>query len=133
MAIKLPKNATKTHKRQPIVFPKPLISFQKLLGGQFGTLDVSVDKHRYVQFALGSDFVALTRQQWLTLRTVVDRAFGTEGETVVLTDAEGAPIAFEREEVEVETEEVDEEEVEVEASSPPPAPKRHRRRPAAEV
>lgn len=128
-------NARTTHTKPPhsIRFPKPLISFQKLFGGQFGTLDVSVDHKHYVQLALGGDFVALTRQQWITLRTVVDRAFGTEGHTVVLTDAEGRPISFERDDVvEVQAEEVDEEEVEIE--TPPPAPpKRPRRRAAAEA
>ena len=86
-------------------FPKPLISFRKLQGGQFGTLDVQATDPHYVQLALGSDFVRLTRAQWIALRCAVDRFFGCETETVILT-REGGPVIFEEREEEVEEEEV---------------------------
>ena len=92
-------------------FPKPLISFRRLQGGQFGTLDVAATDPHYVQLALGSDFIQVTRAQWIALRSMVDRFFGCETETVVLVREDGEPVIFEERE-----EEVDEEEF----RSPPP-------------
>jgi hypothetical protein len=79
-------------------FPKPLISFRKLQGGQFGTLDVSATDPHDVQLALGTDFVSVTRSQWIALRTSVDRFFGCESETVVLVSDDGDAIVFEEHE-----------------------------------
>ena len=72
-------------------FPKPLISFRKLQGGQFGTLDVQAATPHDVQLALGSDFIYLTRPQWIALRCAVDRFFGCETETVVVASPTGRP------------------------------------------
>ena len=102
-------------------FPKQLISFRKLKGGQFGTLDVSALNPHYAQLALGSDFVSITRAQWVALRSVIDRFFGTETETVVFTDEQGEPVVFDEREVE-------EEEVVVQPA--PQGARRPRRRPA---
>jgi hypothetical protein len=87
-------------------FPKPLISFRKLQGGQFGTLDVQAMDPHYVQLALGSDFIRVTRAQWIALRCAVDRFFGCETETVILTQEGGGSVIFEEREEEVEEEEV---------------------------
>jgi hypothetical protein len=85
-------------------FPKPLISFRRLQGGQFGTLDVAATDPHYVQLALGSDFIQLTRPQWIALRSTIDRFFGCEAETVVLIREDGEPIIFEEQEEEIEEE-----------------------------
>jgi hypothetical protein len=92
-------------------FPKPLISFRKLQGGQFGTLDVQATDPHYVELALGGDFVDLTRAQWVALRSTIDRFFGSETETVVLTNEDGEGVIFEAEEEDV---------------RPPPPQARHR-------
>jgi hypothetical protein len=98
-------------------FPKPLISFRKLQGGQFGTLDVQATTPHDVQLALGSDFIQLTRAQWIALRSSVDRFFHCETETVILAE-EGAPrVIFEEREEEIEEEEI---------VPPPPPPARNR-------
>ena len=100
-------------------FPKPLISFRKLQGGQFGTLDVQATTPHSVQLSLGSDFIYLTRPQWIALRCAVDRFFHCETETVIVTQEGGRPVIFEeREEVE--------EEIEEEVIAPPPPPARSR-------
>lgn len=109
-------------------YPKPLISFRRLQGGQFGTLDVSALSANSVQLALGSDYIALTRAQWLSLRTVIDKEFGTERETVILTDSEGEPIVFEEEEEEIDEDATVDNSVIV---TPPPAPAKKARRRAA--
>jgi hypothetical protein len=83
-------------------FPRALISFRKLQGGQFGTLDVQATGAHYIQLALGSDFIQLNRPQWIALRSVVDRFFGCETETVVLTREDGEPVIFEEREEDVE-------------------------------
>ena len=96
--------------------PESLISFSNLGGGQFGTLDVHGLGPRDVEVALGTDFVQMTRAQWIALRSVVDRFFGCESERVVLTREDGEPVVFEeREEVE-----------DVEEPAPPPPPARTR-------
>jgi hypothetical protein len=76
-------------------FPKSLLSFRKLQGGQFGTLDVSAISPDYIQLALGTDFVQLTRPQWIALRSVGDRFFRAETERVILTRDDGEPVLFE--------------------------------------
>jgi hypothetical protein len=81
-------------------FPKPLISFRKLQGGQFGTLDVQATDPHYVQLALGTDFIQLTRAQWIALRSTIDRFFGCETETVVLVREDGDSVIFEPEDEE---------------------------------
>ena len=83
-------------------FPKSLISFRKLQGGQFGTLDVSATDRHEVQLALGTDFVRVTRSQWIALRTSVDRFFGSETETVVLVGDDGDAVVFEEREDDLE-------------------------------
>jgi len=98
-------------------FPKPLISFRKLQGGQFGTLDVQAATPESVRLSLGSDFVQLTRAQWIALRCAVDRFFRCETETVIVTQA-GAPRVI----VEEREEEIEEEEI----APPPPPPARSR-------
>ena len=80
-------------------FSKPLISFRRLQGGQFGTLDVTGLGPDYVQLALGTDFVSLTRPQWLALRGVIDRFFRCEAERGVRDEED---VVIERTEVEVE-------------------------------
>ena len=85
-------------------FPKPLISFRKLQGGQFGTLDVQATDPHYVQLALGNDFVQVTREQWVALRCSVDRFFGCETETVIVTQDDGRRVVFEEREEQVEEE-----------------------------
>ncbi len=97
------------------LYPLPLISFRKLQGGQFGTLDVAaIDRHA-IQLALGSDFVQMSRPQWVALRGSLDRFFGTEGETVVVTQKERI--------VEDPFGDVErDEELEVEATPEPPRP-----------
>ena len=98
-------------------FPKPLISFRRLQGGQFGTLDVQATGPNSVQLALGSDFVRLTRSQWIAMRSNVDRFFGCETEAVVVTvdERDGGSVVFE------ETEDDD-----VEPAPPPPPQARNR-------
>jgi hypothetical protein len=98
------------------LFPKPLISFRKLQGGQFGTLDVSATDPHYVQLALGSDFIQVTRSQWVALRSTIDRFFGCETETVVLVAEDGEAVIFDERE-----EDLDEEEL-----RPPPPQARNR-------
>jgi hypothetical protein len=88
-------------------FPKKLISFRKLQGGQYGTLDVSAVSPDYVQAALGGDFVQFTRPQWIAMRSMVDRFFGSETERVILTRDDGEPVLFE----ELDAEAIDVEEV----------------------
>jgi len=99
-------------------FPKPLISFRKLQGGQFGTLDVQAATPHSVQLSLGSDFVQLTRPQWIALRCAVDRFFHCETETVIVQERAERVVFEEREEVE--------EEIEEEVIAPPPPPARSR-------
>jgi hypothetical protein len=105
-------------------FPKPLISFRKLQGGQFGTLDVQAATPHTVQLSLGSDFIYLTRPQWIALRCAVDRFFRCETETVIVAQAQqgGRPVIFEEREVEEREEEIEEEEI----APPPPPPARSR-------
>jgi hypothetical protein len=101
-------------------FPKPLISFRKLQGGQFGTLDVQATGPHDVQLALGNDFVQLTRGQWLSLRSSVDRFFGCETEVIVTAESErGGVIVEEREE-----------EIEEEVVRPPPRAQARKSAPA---
>jgi hypothetical protein len=79
-------------------FPKKLISFRNLQGGQYGTLDVTAREPTLVELALGGDYVWLTPEQWVALRSVIDPMFGlqTERETVVVaTDAKGHPLVIE--------------------------------------
>lgn len=76
-------------------YPKSLISFRKLQGGQFGTLDVSAISPDYVQLALGTDFIQLTRAQWIALRSAGDRFFHSEAERAILTRDDGEPVLFE--------------------------------------
>ncbi len=100
---------------------KSLISFRNLRGGQFGVLDAQSFGPDYVELATGADFVQMTRAQWIALRSVVDRFFGCETETVILTREDGEPVVFEeREEVE-----------EVEEPAPPPPRTRPARRRSA--
>ena len=78
--------------------PKKLISFRNLQGGQYGTLDVTVREPSLVELALGGDYIWLTPDQWIALRSVIDPVFGleTERETVVVaSDAKGHPIVIE--------------------------------------
>jgi hypothetical protein len=101
-------------------FPKALISFRNLQGGQFGTLDVEATDPHYVQLALGSDFIAVTRDQWLALRGAIDRFFGCEEEAFVVTrEGGGVGPVF----IEERFEEIEEEE---EVVAPPPPPVRPR-------
>ena len=104
-------------------FPKPLISFRKLQGGQFGTLDVQAATPHSVQLSLGSDFIYLTRPQWIALRCAVDRFFHCETETVIVAQQGGRSVIFEEREVEEREEEIEEEEI---APPPPPPPARSR-------
>ena len=102
-------------------FPKKLISFRRLQGGQFGTLDVSAVSPEYVQLAFGSDFIQLTRPQWIALRSMIDRFFGSETERVILTREDGEPVLFE---------DIDDEAVEVEEiADRDVSPRTHRGRP----
>lgn len=81
------------------VFPKKLIAFRNLHGGQYGTLDVTARDARLVELALGGDYVWLTPDQWAALRSAVDAVFGLDIETVVVaTDDEGEPIVIEERE-----------------------------------
>jgi hypothetical protein len=104
-------------------FPKPLISFRKLQGGQFGTLDVSATDPHYVQLALGTDFIQVTRSQWIALRSTIDRFFGCETETVVLVGEDGEAVIFEERE-----EELDDDEEEFRPPPPPPRNRQQQRR-----
>jgi hypothetical protein len=80
-------------------FPKKLISFRNLHGGQYGTLDVTARDPQLVELAFGGDYVWLTPAQWAALRQAVDAVFGLDVETVVVaTDAEGEPIVIEERE-----------------------------------
>jgi hypothetical protein len=88
-------------------YPKKLISFRNLSGGQYGTLDVAAREATLVELALGGDYIWLTPDQWMALRSAIDPLFGleTERETmveVVATDSKGHPIVVE----EVQTERV---------------------------
>jgi hypothetical protein len=79
-------------------FPKKLISFRNLQGGQYGTLDVTAREAGLVELALGGDYVWLTPDQWIALRSAIDPLFGleTERETVVVaTDDQGQPMVIE--------------------------------------
>jgi hypothetical protein len=87
-------------------FPKPLISFRKLQGGQFGTLDVQAATPHSVQLSLGSDFIQLTRPQWIALRCAVDRFFHCETETVIVTQEGASRVLYEEREEEIEEEEI---------------------------
>jgi hypothetical protein len=81
------------------LFPKKLISFRNLHGGQYGTLDITARDPHLVELALGGDYVWLTTGQWAALRTAIDAIFGLEIETVVVaTDDEGEPIVVEERE-----------------------------------
>jgi hypothetical protein len=101
-------------------FPIPLISFRKLQGGQFGTLDVQATDPQSIQLALGNDFVQLTRGQWLSLRSSADRFFGCETEVIVTAESErGGVIVEEREE-----------EIEEEVVRPPPRAQARKSAPA---
>ena len=77
--------------------PKKLISFRNLHGGQYGTLDVTLREPTLVELGLGGDWVWLTPDQWIALRSAIDPVFGlqTERETVVVTtDERGQPIVI---------------------------------------
>ena len=79
-------------------FPKKLISFRNLQGGQYGTLDITAREPTLVELALGGDYIWLTPDQWIALRSAIDPLFGlqTERETVVVaTDAKGHPLVIE--------------------------------------
>jgi hypothetical protein len=79
-------------------FPKKLISFRNLQGGQYGTLDVTAREATLVELALGGDYIWLTPEQWISLRSAIDPVFGleTERETVVVaTDDKGHPVVIE--------------------------------------
>jgi hypothetical protein len=79
-------------------FPQKLISFRNLQGGQYGTLDVTAREANVVELALGGDYVWLTPDQWVALRSAIDPVFGlrTERETVVVaTDDRGHPMVIE--------------------------------------
>jgi hypothetical protein len=79
-------------------FPKKLISFRNLQGGQYGTLDITAREPTLVEIALGGDYVWLTPDQWIALRSAIDPVFGLElaRETVVVaTDDRGAPLVIE--------------------------------------
>jgi hypothetical protein len=60
--------------------PRLLITFRNLLGGQYGTLDVTARDSGHLELALGADFVWMTRDQWLELRRVADKFFHIERE-----------------------------------------------------
>ena len=82
-------------------FPKKLIAFRNLQGGQYGTLDVTAREATEVELALGGDYVWLTPDQWIALRSAIDPIFGIQldKETVVVaTDAKGHPIVIEERE-----------------------------------
>ena len=79
-------------------FPKKLISFRNLQGGQYGTLDVTARDVGLVELAMGGDYVWLTPDQWIALRAAIDPIFDleTDKETVVVaTDPKGHPIVIE--------------------------------------
>lgn len=79
-------------------FPRKLISFRNLQGGQYGTLDVTARESTLVELALGGDYVWLTPEQWIALRSAIDPVFGVpiERETVVVaTDDKGHPMVIE--------------------------------------
>ncbi len=81
-----PSRAFRRTPSMPARYSKKLITFTKLQGGQYGTLDVSLRDTHDVELALGGDFVWLTRGQWSAFRSVMDRAFGIEAERVVIEE-----------------------------------------------